>query len=356
MKKTYQMASVEENKELTYFATLCLGWAIRHTFLKYNQGWEKRFFSASSSMLLDLRDLVTKEPNNHDNIDRHAEQWWYFHRDRSRAFGIRQKITSSSRLGLGLPTREELLMISGQALFLDRYLYCRWQIHRRRRFFAKETNKKNNKVLCCSRTSGSGFWIIRRFECTMYVVTATAHLATLSLRPSLRFLPYCVSGPWWVTPFLWLFAAAAMVVRNLRKIRAKSSHAKQMATHCKSGKLPATSPFTWRRWRRYMQQVMRSHEQVGQATKVPLFGSFLLLRLLTFSNWTVKLPTSSSSDLGFDIDPNHDTIGVSRKKNNPAWLTIITEYIIAEVLLNSSLQPFRSSSFELTRKDEEKKK
>ena len=221
---------------------------------------------------------------------------------------------------------------------------------------AKETNKKNKKVLCCSRTSGSGFWIIRRFECTTYVVTATAHLATLSLRPSLGFLPYCVSGPWWVTPFLWLFAAAAMVVRNLRKIRAKSSHAKQMATHCKSGKLPATSPFTWRRWRRYMQQVMRSHEQVGQATKVPLFGSFLLLRLLTFSNWTVKLPTSSSSDLEFEIDPNHDSIGVSRKKNNPAWLTIITEYIIAEVLLNSSLQPFRSSSFELTRKDEEKKK
>ena len=224
------------------------------------------------------------------------------------------------------------------------FVYCRIQ------------NFWHEKKWLCSWTNGSGF-PMNTDDLSRYCSLGHPRW-TLSQhrRPSLGFLPYCVSGPWWVTPFLWLFAAAAMVVRNLRKIRAKSSHAKQMATHCKSGKLPATSPFTWRRWRRYMQQVMRSHEQVGQATKVPLFGSFLLLRLLTFSNWTVKLPTSSSSDLGFDIDPNHDTIGVSRKKNNPAWLTIITEYIIAEVLLNSSLQPFRSSSFELTRKDEEKKK
>ena len=43
-------------------------------------------------------------------------------------------------------------------------------------------------------------------DLSRYCSLGHPHWTLSQLRPSLGFLPYCVSGPWWVTPFLWLFA------------------------------------------------------------------------------------------------------------------------------------------------------
>ena len=237
------------------------------------------------------------------------------------------------------------------------FVYCRIQ-----KFW-------HEKKWLCSWTNGSGF-PMNTDDLSRYCSLGHPRW-TLSQhrRPSLGFLPYCVSGPWWVTPFLWLFAnGCSGGCAKSEKNPCQTSHAKQMATHSQRGKfnrrrytyddqmthsvwtLPKKShSIFWAKGATFTFWVEVVH--FGELLKTWSLRSNSVTRKALPFNWPKKLVENAKLQmrhimsnfqtflggrvvgqalnfpagwwfvfLGFDIDPNHDTIGVSRKKHNVCLL------------------------------------
>ena len=175
-------------------------------------------------------------------------------------------------------------------------------------------------------------WILPLAAFLKYMTwAATAHLATLiepfpcsDLHWDFFHIAYPVLDGWLLfygfSRCCCYGCSGVVVVRNLRKIPATTSHAKQMATHSKSGKLLHSSHTIHEK-----KMFASSHDKYswwwwsdgdGQTAKESQFSWPLIIigfpKLASAGWWFVFL--------GFDIDPNHDTIGVSRKKNNVCLL------------------------------------
>ena len=223
------------------------------------------------------------------------------------------------------------------------------------------------KKWLCSWTNGSGF-PMNTDDLSRYCSLGHPRW-TLSQhrRPSLGFLPYCVSGPWWVTPFLWLFAnGCSGGCAKSEKNPCQTSHAKQMATHSQRGKfnrrrytyddqmthsvwtLPkkshsifwgshvyilSGSGLFWRAFENLKLAVKQCYQKgppllIGQklVENAKLQMRHIVSNFQTFWDGRVLGPALNFPAgwwfvlLGFDIDPNHDTIGVSRKKYNVCLL------------------------------------
>ena len=130
------------------------------------------------------------------------------------------------------------------------FVYCRIQ------------NFWHEKKWLCSWTNGSGF-PMNTDDLSRYCSLGHPRW-TLSQhrRPSLGFLPYCVSGPWWVTPFLWLFAnGCSGGCAKSEKNPCQTSHAKQMATHSQRGNSIEEDTLMMIRWPTVFEHCPKSRIQ-----------------------------------------------------------------------------------------------